>query len=541
MLRLSVPVQDPAVGGKVETRPAQVRKWLTGLPILNVAESMGILHTALFDLNRCPLKPQLRLELLELYRKPVQTVTRSLEPRHLGNMLPLSEKNKELAGRARDVQLEMAYGYKAAVLDMASTLPLGAVPADLAQPVHHAIRYLTQGLLRCFEVYAPVPPGIWHEIHQLYSYADGLGITQVPVRDPLNRILHTNHVLHAYKHALLLGLCNPHQLTYRLVDKIDLYLDRWADFTELTGTICTTKRKCQFMIQLDVDQPGRPCTGQPPEDPGAPFQILNTRALVEKVHLQLTALSTRFKPDPEGLPQDFFDEHAKELLRRLVMSWCISPTRRFSRLVKEEEGELVVGVDAVNYFLNGAKPFELSREPEETIEITLDSHSLSFMQNVLHPADRKFSKQSCKIIDEGAGGLGLTILNIVSVQLRVGDLIAVNHANQSQWIVGLIRWARSTGADRVQIGMQRLAPSAKPVAVQPVSTGNARQDFKLAVLLSELPVLEQPKTLITPAGVFQPERNLFLETGHELQMVRTKRLLENTPAFEWFEYKLLDI
>jgi hypothetical protein len=543
MLKLSVPRQDSAASARMETRPAHVKKWLTRLPVLNVVECMQTLHTTLADLNRCQLKPQARMELLELYRKPVQTAIRSLDSRQLGAMLPLSEKNKALAQQAREIQMEMAYGYKAAVLDLANLLPLGATAADLALPIHHGIRYLTQVLLKCYEVYAPVPPGVWNEIHQLYNYASELGVLREAVPDPLNRIRSNSHILAAYKHALLLGLCNPHQLPYRLINKIDLYLDRWANLAEFIDAGGNMKRKCQFVIQPDLDRPGTPCTGKPPEDPATSFQIFNTRPLVEKVHLQLTALSTRFKPEPEGLPNDFFDDHAKDMLRRLVLCWGISPARRFSRVAKEEAGELVVGIEAVNYFLNGGKPFELAHESSEEIEITLDAHSVSFVQPGLNVSDREHTKQSCHIVDEGPGGLALTILELVSVQLRVGDLIAVSHTDQpkKEWTVGLIRWARSTGADRVQIGVQRLAPTATAVAVQPVTTGNARQDFKLAVRLPELPALEQPQTLITPAGVFQPERNLFMETGNDLQMVRARRLLESTRAFEWFEYAVLDI
>lgn len=540
-MKLFIPEQQKTAGVGVKTRPAQAERWLTALPVLDVVENTRKIHTALSALNRCVLKAQTRLSLLELYRKPVGFISHGVAERHIGNAIPLSDKNKAIVDQVRELHTEMAFGYKAVVLDLAAQLPSGLENVELAIPIHRAIRYLTEILLKSYEVYTPVPTGVWNEIHQLYLYGESLGILNEPIKDEINKTRHHNNIGHVYKKALLIGLSNPYRLPFQMVNKIDAYLDRWASLAQLAQTTRLAKKKCQFLIQMDSDQPGMPYPGTPPDSLSQPYQILDTRPLTRSVHLQLTALNTGLKPALDGLDKGFFDARAKIMLRHLVIAWGVNPTRCFSRTDQKEICDLVIGIDAVNYFLNGDKQFELSSEGPE-LEITLHAAGV-FGHRRLKQTRKKFSKQPCQIIDEGASGLGLMIEEADVNKIRVGDLIAVKPADEERgWTVGLVRWIRSPSRKQVNLGIQKLAPSATAVAVQSVEV-DARnmEDFKLAVSLPEIQALKQPQTLITHIGMFQPERNLFLETGRELQMVRAKHLLETTRSFEWFEFAVLDI
>jgi hypothetical protein len=540
VLELSIPEQHNRRTPETETRPAETERWLAQLPVLNVTDNMRKIYSALSSLNRTALKPQVRFRLLELYRNPVSLINAQLQSRQITCAIPLSEKNKEMAEQLRNIQLELAYGYKAVVTGINDEAKTAEDHKQLAIPVHRAIRHLTGLALRCYEAYAPVPEGTWKEIHQLYLYAKTTGIDREPAHDASNKAVPLNDIEHVFKQAILVGLSNPYQLPFRMCSKIDNYLDKWAPLTKLADGRKPSNKKCQFIVCLTEDRPGIPCEGNACDNPVGAFLALDTKALVRQIHTQLTTLSNKLELEPEGLGDKFFDDQAKDMLHRLVITWGINPTRRFSRVGKQEKCELAVSVDAINYFLNGEQHLELSAETAD-IEITVPSGS-SFTYRLPH-AEKQLSKHPGEVVDEGASGYRVLIEDGQDCKLRVGDVVAVKSVVQtSGWTVGLIRWIQAEGSHKIEIGIQKLAPCASAVAVQPVEVNQQQtKDFSLAIMLPAIPALQQPSTLITHKGLFRPERNLFVETGTELRMVRAKRVIEETPSFEWFEYSILNI
>lgn len=530
-LQLSVPEASTPPGREVEIRPAHVRRWLSTLPVLNVAANMAQIRAALYTLNRHAISPDTRLRLLEAYRPTVDFISGELRNQLKVFSLPLSEKNQRLADEERAMHEEMAAGYKLVV--MAHQAKPRPDDPDQVLALQRALRYLGTMLLKCYEYYHPTPPGTWREIHQIFGHAVALGVADRRTgeghgTDP------GSTVSRAYKHALLLGLSNPYQQPFHMVDKVEQFLAHWADLARLLPEPRTEKKKCQFLVGHDRDRPGIPY-GQDGEAEGL---VLDTRPLVREVHLQLTALHTGVIPD-SGMPREFYDETARAMLQRMLICWGINPTRRFSRARGDGTCDLAVGVEAVNYHLNGGRPFELSALGEKE-EIELSAAGATFTQRRVRREPDEHCTCSWGIVDESACGFGLSTEQTSGCNVRVGELVAVKTDDKS-WNVGLIRWIRSLGNTRIEAGVQKVAPSAQPVAVSAIQVEGEGDDYRAALLLPEIPALHQPRSVIAPKGLYRPERNLFMDTGEHLYMIRAKRLIETTPAADWFEYEELDI
>jgi len=531
-LRLHIPDASAPPGADVETRPPQVERWLSNLPVLNVAANMQQIRAALHALNRHAVAPDTRLRLLETYRPTVDFISGELRNQLKVFSLPLSEKNQRLADEERAMHEEMATGYKLVV--MAQQQHPRADDPDQVLALQRALRYLASHLLKCYEYYHPSPEGAWLEIHQLFGHAVALGVADRRITDA-HRPAQPETVARSYKHALLLGLSNPYQQPFHMVDKVQAFLGRWADLAQLLSEPRTQKKKCQFLVHPDEDRPGIPF-GQEPDRDGL---VLDTRPLVREVHLQLTALNTGVVPEG-GLPADFYDEMARAMLQRMVVCWGINPIRRFSRSRGEGSCNLAVGVETVNYFLNGEHPFELSHLSEKE-EIELSSTGASFTRRRVHPDEESHRSCNWGIVDESACGFGLATEQTQACNVRVGDLVAVRTEDGGDWTVGLIRWIRSPGNTRIEAGVQKVAPSARPVAVSAIQVDGEGDDYRPAVLLPEIPALQQPRSVIAPKGVYRAERNLFLDTGDHLLMIRAKRAIESTPSADWFEFEELEI
>lgn len=540
-LTLAVPNLAARDAGEIELQPQKVKRWLDELPLLNVADTARKLFTTLSLHNRVDYDHKLRLELLELFRYPVSQLSLEFTKQYTGLPLPLSEKHKSIAEQNRQFQLELANGYKRVAMALSVPPASGARDQVLhALAIQRAIRCLTGALVVSFQTYSPCPEGAWKEIHALYTHAENLGLVEIGIEDAFNKAVSACSVSHAYKQALLLDFSDPYHLPPRMIDWTHHYLDRWAPLAQLTAATSVYNPVCQFLIDQYNDHAGIAYTaGTVPEDPKR-YRILNTVELARQVHSQLAQLINGDKPATEGLQENFFQECGQDLLRRLVNAWGVNPQRSFRRSpVTERHMEIAVGMDRINYWINGGKKFVVSStfvgpEPQRTM---LASEEIKHKDTRI--PGRELS--TWDVEDESAGGLALSKSGQIRLHIQVGDLLVTRTPGGSNpWSVGVIRWVRSTGSSNLEIGIQHLAPRADPVVIKTVNADGKESDFLPALLLPEIKPLKQPQTLITHRGVFRPENGVFMDNGCRLYRVAPARLIETSHSFEQFSFDILN-
>lgn len=536
-LRLSLPPRADTPDSKIDIRPAEVERWLKGLPLLNVAESTQLLTRQLVGFNRMTLDDNLRVRLLESLRVPIQHVSQALQQTYLGLPLPLTDKARQTVAQVRQLHTEMAFGYKLIAFNSTATTQLDqAQKTVVGMAIHRAIRYLTELLFRNYELYSPPPEGTWHEIHQLYRYAELLGITDAPLDDRLNDTLPQVSINHAYKQALLLDFSDPYHLPARLLAKIYRYLDRWAGIAQLSPGVAALKSHCQFLINLDHDRAGAVNTETSAITTEVRYRLLNTKELARIVHQQLTELQAGQQPDPEGLEKDFYANLGNDMLVRLINAWGVNPKRVFTRSLRaDRKAHVVIGIDAINFFVNGAlftpSTSEVGPQPRRTT-LGLDSGK----PNRVQQSDKTPVSTTWDLIDESAGGYALANSGTQSVAVRVGDLVASRpDSGGSGWEIGMVRWVRTMSTNQIEIGIQRLAPGASAVAVMPLEDSQER--YSLALALPEVPAMKQPASLLTPRGFFKSGRILSLDNSYRTRQIKAVKLVELSGSFERFQYE----
>ncbi len=537
-LQFALPPLSGPLAANVD--PAEIERRIANLPVLNAAESSHQLFSTLSKLNRRPLDDKIRLQLLELYRRPVHFVCAEQQKRYLGLPVPLPQDSRLVAERVHQFQVEMAYGYKRLVMGFGE---LGGRERETvsaaALAAQRSIRYLTQVLARSYELYAPVPEGTWREIHRLYRYAETEGITEVPVADGLNAAVAHSSVGHAYKQALLLGFSDPYHLPAQLLQKIDQYLDAYAPLSQITPVTAALKPECQFLVNLETDGAGIANTETLRVTAESQYRLLTTLGLAWAMHQQLNGLRTGQLLPPDTLGKDFYANRGEDMLTRLITSWGVNPKRYFPRTPKDgAETEVVRGIDDISFCVNGGETFipsttEVGPRPVQ--------HGISGQNTGSGiPADRRtISIEPWYLLDESAGGFSLMSTGTSDRHIHVGDLIAVRMVDQKAgWAIAVVRWVRNPGSDQLEIGVQRLAPTATPVAV--AVNGASVDRFATALRLPALKLLRQPETLVTPCGSFKPQGMLILDDGYRTHRIRPTRLVNLTGSFEQFEFALLD-
>jgi hypothetical protein len=299
--------------------------------------------------------------------------------------------------------------------------------------------------------------------------------------------------------------------------------------------------RCQFLIDTESDQP---VLSYDPEIKSAnpvKYLLFDTRELTRLIHYQWLNLRHGNQLAHDGLARGFFDDGGEEFLHKVAMAWSAIPKRKFSRTADRTPYKLVVGVEAANYFLNERQPFQNSSADHKS------SNSIIVVgTNRLRAPPREqvdHHHQTWELIDHGPSGFGFRSTGDEKTQVRVGNLVVCTPLiGNDKWLVGVVRWLKSSSLKDLTIGVQQLAPGAQPVAIKPVSIHNQEDDeFKLSILLEKSDILNRPATLVTPAGTYAPDRNLFMDSSEMLHMIRTSKLVETSAQFDWFEFIELNI
>ena len=539
-LRLSLPPRTDTPDSNIEIRPAEVERWLKGLPLLNVAESTQLLTRQLIGLNRMALDDKPRLRLLESLRGPIQHVSQALQKTYIGLPLPLTDKARQTVVQVRQLHTEMAFGYKLIAFNSTAITRLDhAQTSVVGLAIHRAIRYLTELLFRSYELYGPPPEGVWYEIHQLYRYAELLGITDAPLDDKLNNALPQVSINHAYKQALLLDFSDPYHLPAFLLAKIYRYLDRWAGIAQLSPGVAALKSHCQFLLNLDHDRAGAVNTETSAITTEVRYRLLNTTELARVVHQQLMVLQAGQQPDPEGLEKDFFTHLGHDMLLRLISAWGVNPKRVFTRSPRSNRrSQVAIGIDAINFHINGERFVPSSSEVGPQPRRTALGPGNGTPNRVAQP-DAFPASVLWELTDESAGGYALAKSGTHAETVRVGDLLTSRpDSGDGGWEIGIVRWVRTSGADNIEIGVQRLSPGAAAVAIMPLEESQER--YYLALALPEVHAMKQPATLLTPRGFFKAGRILYLDNSYRTRQIKAVKLVELSGSFERFQYEMIE-
>lgn len=516
-----------------ETRPAQAREWISSLPLRNGRESLEQLHDALYDINRTDLRTGQRLQLLDLYRSPLRTIRGQVETRLSRGAVPLSGADLAIAESYRDSCVEMAYGYKAIVLEIARSLKRRHLE-ELRLSMARGLFYLEQTIYASALYRQASPAGIWQEIHTIYCYARQLGLEDDSIRDPVTRVRTPTTISLTYRRALLFGLSDPCHQPVPVMGRILEFLRRNAQNARLKSYAQPPTERCQFVIDLQSDYPARAYVKQHDGDPPRDALLLDTVNLTRHAHDQLKRLTSAEQFGVE-LDDDFQDELGRKLLEEVVYTWGMIPRRGEERTAADRSPvQVMPGIDAVNFCMNEQKPFQLSTAAHAehaatggTFQVRQENRGLPGHASV-----------DCRVLDRCESGLRIAVpYNIPPVgSLRVGDIAAARERN-GPWRPALIRWLRCV-EDTIEFGVKTLRDPSRPVVVKPVSSGR-EQPFRMALALFP----EEDRTtllqLVTPPGLYRPQGSLVVDDGGTLFMIRSRTIIERSETVEWFDCEKL--
>lgn len=524
-LKLSLPSYPPASKAEVEMRPKQVQAWLEALPLANGQEAGRKLADAIIALGSIKLAEDTRCQLLELYRDTVCKLLPSLQQLYAGKSLPLGEKSLQAATLARELLQALANGYKLALMDLSARRANLAVNKTTPLAMARAITCLGGVSDVYYDSYVPVPAALWSELHRLYWYAAKLQIHDAAIAEK-----NADSVNAAYQQVLLLALADPYRLSQAQLQVVRLYLAQFGGPALLQPMGPTENKHGLFLVRLDGDKPPKALMHYQGVTDARSDIILNTIPLARLAHQHLQQLDAGETPAKLGLPQVASTSTLRDLLKRLIKQWGVAPKRMFNRIDTEADARICGGISAVHHILSQGPAAELSEEPmgdQVTVEVSDALHATG--------SQSTFNCARWIVLNESAGGVSLAKDPSSFTKIKVGDVIGVEAPQTETWGVGLVRWMRSAGEGKVELGAQLLAPDAQAVAIKPVIT-SANALFQPALLLPEIPRLKQAAHMIASRGSYQPMREFEVRSQGLIHLVRADKLIEQTDSVDLFTF-----
>lgn len=166
--------------------PASCSKWLAQLQLTNLQPAHSQLFIQLNEFNRYPMRGLDRLNTLEQLRETVGYVQDNYAKKLIGKPLPLNEN--EMAVFVAIVQLwqALALGYQRCLQAYIAGDQLLVNQGALL--CHRCLQYSGLAIFEHLRCGYEFDPKLWHQLHELYSFAENSQLQLAEVPDPLNTI-----------------------------------------------------------------------------------------------------------------------------------------------------------------------------------------------------------------------------------------------------------------------------------------------------------------------------------------------------------------
>ena len=571
ILGLSIPEQSKPDKDAFDLKPRKVDEWLDTLPRGNVGETARQIFDALVESNSYQHHWQNRQHFLESSRETVLYVTDSMKRHFVGINSPLPEKSRKIASATREIHHAMAIGYMLTIENMLQGSLLFSDNKLLATLIQRAISSLGRALLTSYQTYMPYPTGIWSEVHKLYAAAENRKILTMIITDDHYSNSHKTSISAEYIRLLLVALTSPYRLRHGEVGKVYEVLTRWVSKCRLNPmNNDNTHLKAKFGVNLASDNPPRSVSLATDNNNHDYCRLMDSETLTKAIRKDIKQGFKAGETTITGIEMTRSDL-SQDLMRRLLIAWCIFPKRSFPRTEKEEQVQVTLGLTATHQII-------ISGSKSQSDEDDIFSHTAKYETNnvknpiadiqpdvwdmIYFPSDtegfgeleEQFKKEQIAngkkhvhaaetwvILNESARGYCLQSVGESRNRAQVGELIGIHRQNSKQvwkWGIGVIRWLRSDMNNGLLLGIEMLTPDAAAIGIRAIN--NAKHDYQRTLMLPELPAVNQPTTLITAAVPYRTGYKLIINILGKEVMIKLTKQVQNSGLFAQFQFEILE-
>jgi hypothetical protein len=502
---------------ELEIRPKQVKAWLESLPLAQSLDASASLANHVASLNRAKLDVDDRIQILESYRAIAATVLEDLEAIYGKATVPLAARARDAVAHARLLAFELASGYLIAIEEKAGKRLAFGAKKQLPLLALRAMEYFAAELRASYKSYSPVPPGLWHEMHQLHLYGEKEGIAAEAADGERAPTL-----TDTYCESLLLSLTDPYRLVHGEADRILAVIRGLRGLATLGQARPATRAGGHFLVPCDTDRPPKPLLSASDDAGGPNWRLLDGNGIVDKLRQRKHAhesgnvsQTASRSVGPEGLA----------LMGRLAILWGDPPKRAYRRDSMETSAAICVGLKAIGHFVSLEPNADIAKEGEAIRKgITLP---LFVMPD--DEASKGIPVYEWDIVNQSEGGLRVRRMSNALQTVVVGETVGIKLTGRARWTVGVTRWITQIDESTMEFGVQFLSGAARSVWVQHAQS--ASPQAKPGLILADD---DGSQALLTVPNMYIDLRVFEIEERGEVSSMRATGLVEKTPRFDLF-------
>ena len=566
----NLPEQTKADKSGFKFQTNAIDKWFDTLPLANIRVATKTIYKTLKETNQQAVPYKKRLYFLEKIHESLVELASNLKKLNLNRELPLDAKHARIAVLVQKLHKQICIGYKLVLQELMNCRMFFLCPGKnklMALSIERILRHNSLSIIADYQFYNSPGKGQWSEVHQLFLLAYKEKLLNKKVIDPSLQLVNETTIKNIYLQILLVSIADPFRMTQHHTHAIFKQLEEWSALADI-HLYQDSEAEDALVIDLAKDSQPSFIAPQDAEDKQTIWSVDTSK-------LDYAHLIEHFNG-----PETQTTEINVELLKQLSLSWGIPPSRHHSRRPAKAQLKVAIGLNNVHYVLNGnAEPDWLqinetdenntlilseqtpsgnsfsSRTVDSTVKINdiwgevFQNKSLSTdMDNYKgenkgeNEGENKSSRinhnssepNDWEMVNESIGGYCLLWEHNDSINAKVGEIIAISHEtgkNEGYWFVGTIRWLKCIAKDKVQIGIQIIAPNAIAVSTAKIASMQEGRKSR-AIMLPAIPILKQPKTLITTALGYEVRDQVMLDEYRliksNITTVKTKVVLLDT-------------
>lgn len=539
----------------VNANKTDFSNWLTGLSLHNLGDSARQLFITLKELSMLKIDDQLRFELVELLRSPIQTIMQSMSRQYYSQSLNLDQRADRIANLVQSFLSYQVIVYDAIAARTAHQLnntsfnlfnmkQKKALVQLNAFASHRCLAALTNLMFEIQMLYQKLPAGFWLKAHQAYLRARQLGVSHHEYEDSHNLYVTKLSIERVYIALIIMGVINSNKLRQSEIKAIYNCSEFWSAYIKVSQD----------------DTPYQTYSINPHSDT-APVFITKVRENIQDILFVNTQdLFQHFKGLMSSHPHYAHPAEQKQLstaLRSHLLHNFSSPSERaHKRHSYNGTVEVSFGILSAHYYLSGGKSFEniinVQRDyslPKEFLSMHNFGHvdaeiDIEFPQQQEKKKEQALIEQTetyqCEVVNISPGGYCLRWQGDSPSILRTGELLILREPSDNIWHIGLIRWVNQTAAKVLEFGLEIISSRGKPCGMRAVNKHDEIESFKRAILLPEIQSLNRPATIIAPAFAFHSNQMVYLRYGNEEIQIKLNDKFLITQSFIQFQYSLID-
>ena len=445
-----------------------------------------------------------RVKIDELLQQRAERIDDTLTPLLLDVKLPLPAQLGTVAQGLISLRAELGETWLEVASD-ANQGELARIHRSRTQVCLQGIFNLSRQLLASLLISIPVPINFWRNVQALYHQAR-------ESIDPTSTLpVEMNAIEVRLKAMLALLAAQPEGLAPREIAFLADYLEPRAAMTRI-DMIRPESAGDWFWLDASIDQP--PVSLARLEPGNGPCLYFRFGELADQAAHHLDQLNDGIPPTSLGLPLQAAGADYRNALERARQCWAAPRRRNFNRRPQTLKVEVCSQLST----LWTALETDSRQEPTSSeCELTYSDWTL------LNESPTGYA--IVHVVGEISG-----IVPGCAVGLRTGAGAA--------WQICLIRWARSQSSTHVELGLEVLAPSARPIRIQALTARNPEPPVP-ALLLPALPAINRSEAILAMRGDYNARPFTLLQEDEARLLIvecMPHRSLIETSSVEVFEF-----